>query len=452
MCVSGGNADVDGENVGDVPTRGDYEAARSEVGAEVRRLRDAAGMKQTRLAAKVQLLGVYAGQAAISKLETGRELPSARVVEAIDEVLNAGGQLVEMDDRARRLKDAERVGVPSARAAAAEEESPANRREFALATAGIAVAISDEIARATPTPWTLREIAADLRAMPAAFRATPHADLAPQVEERWQGVEALVKTPASGRVRPRLATYAGQYAYWLAQISFQAGDDQGAEAFVILADQRAQEGGDALLIGAVAFLDSSLAYFRGDYAAAADIAGRMLADPDLHPHTRPTLAAFEARAAALDGQTDRARRSLRQMQDSVWTGEPIPGWTSFGEQARHIYSATVYARLGDGEIAERHARTVIEMADPGDPLNLGDAYNEMGQAFLRRDRPDPERAAGAIREAMAALNGRPYRSVIQQSAQMVGLMSARWPTLPAVRELGEQVHSARLALPAGKTV
>ncbi|MBL7488197.1 hypothetical protein [Frankia sp. AgW1.1] len=53
--------------------------------------------------------------------------------------------------------------------------------------------------------------------------------------------------------------------------------------------------------------------------------------------------------------------------------------------------------------------------------------------------------------ALTVVDGTPTRGVIQRAGQYWQEMNVRWPDLPAVRDLGEIVVSARKALPAART-
>ncbi|MCL9759012.1 hypothetical protein [Frankia sp. AiPa1] len=60
----------------------------------------------------------------------------------------------------------------------------------------------------------------------------------------------------------------------------------------------------------------------------------------------------------------------------------------------------------------------------------------------------PEQAARATEQALALLPDRPSRSGIESADGTWREMTARWPDVPAVRELDEQLVEARRALPA----
>lgn len=402
----------------------------TELRRDLRQRRNVLGISQRELAARVGY-----GRDYVSKIEAGERLPSEEAVRALDRELGAGGSLVELRGRTWLRRQAERAGVTDAGSGDA-----VNRREaLALGGAAFATEISNRIARADPTPMTVRELAADVQALAADYPVTPYATLAPRVETGWRDVEMLLDSRLSPMVRRRLTLLAGQYAYYAGQIGFATGDDRAAGAYLSLAGQHAAEVDDVPLAGSVAAVDSMLSYFTGDYATAADIAGAARGRAD--PYIRPKLAACEARAAVRAGRTDDARAALLDMEASVWTGEPQPGPEMVDEEAVHAYAAIVAGYLGDGERAEDHARESLAMLarKPGQYVQGGGTYAALGRAHLRRRRPDPEQAASAASTALDVLGGQPSRTVRQQVNELRRELSSRWPDLPAVRDLGDQV-------------
>ncbi len=84
-------------------------------------------------------------------------------------------------------------------------------------------------------------------------------------------------------------------------------------------------------------------------------------------------------------------------------------------------------------------------------MQLAGKHNALALSLLNRSKPEPDVAAEAVQNALAVLNGRPTRGVIQRAGEMRRQMDTRWPNLPAVRELGDQVQHSRLALEAGQS-
>ncbi|OHV27447.1 DNA-binding protein [Parafrankia soli] len=391
----------------------------------------------------------------ISEAVAGKQVPSANLIKALDRVLNAGGELISMwkEVRLEGLRQDLDTELPGGRATKGAET---DRREVvelgALAVAaGLAGEVSRRIAGGDPDPLTLDELDERLDQIGTAYTSTPHAVLTPLIVGGWRDVERLLDGRLSGRVRGRLTLVAGQYAFYAGRLAFNVGDDAAARRFASLAELYARDVADPLLSGSVATLQTSIAYYTGRHTAAADIAAQ--ARHGAHPYLRARLAAYEARARAAAGQHEQARQSLRDMQDAVWLGEPMVGTEPFGEELVHTFVAVVSGRLGDGELAEPHARRSLTIlkATGGGYEDIGGTYNALAQAFLRRARPDPEQAADAASAALSVLEGRPTRTVIQRSGQIWQELGARWEGQRAVAELGERLQAHRRALPAGSS-
>ncbi len=321
--------------------------------------------------------------------------------------------------------------------------------------------LSRSIAAADPDPLSLDQAEAQINRIAAVYRTTPHGDLMDAMGPEWQKIEKVLDRRVSPRVRARLTLVAGQYAFYLGTLAFDLGDDDTARGLLTVASQHAAQAKDllpassprrsdvSLLAGSVAAIRSSVAYFSGSYGEAADIAAQ--AREGAHPFARPILAGCEARAAVLAHRPDDAYATLADMQEHVWDGAIMPG-PNPGEAAFvHSFLAIALAHLGNGVEAEPHAKTSLELeiaAGPDHYVQIGGNYTALARTYLRRPEPDPERAADATQQALLAVEGRPTRGVVQRAGEMWRQLDARWPELPAVRDLGEIVKTSGRALQA----
>jgi transcriptional regulator with XRE-family HTH domain len=324
---------------------------------EIATRRQAAGMRQWELARRV-----YCSAGHLCHVEKGRTFPSAQFVALIDEVLAAAGALVDLRRRADQERQASRLGLPVP--PDEEDTTDADRRDVlrlgGLAAAAAAAAdISRRIARADPDPLTLDELEAGIDQIAATYTTREYSDLVAKLGTGWADAETLLDTRVSGSIRRRLSLVAGQYAYYLSRAAGQVRDDASARSFLALAHQHAGEVGDLLLLGSVALERAAVAYGAGRYTVAVDIASA--ARDQAHPYVAPYLAACEAEAAAAAGRPDDARRALRDMQESLWFGEIMPGPAILDEEAGHYFTAAVHGLLGDGVAAEPHAQRSLEM-------------------------------------------------------------------------------------------
>ncbi|MEX5631928.1 helix-turn-helix domain-containing protein [Parafrankia sp. FMc2] len=451
------------------------------LGAELLRRRTDAGLTQDRLAV---LAGYPKGRTIISKCERGRELPSERFTERIDAELDADGAIIRLyrQAEAARLRRAadelappESTEVPQSDLAAvsrldrttdlqalsdehhpAAEEDTTDRRQllqtgglatgFLFTTGAAASALSEQLARADPTPMTLREIGVDLRRIAESYNTTPRLALVPHLEAGWIRVQKLLDSRVSPQVRRKLTGQAGWYSYYIATLAFDLGQDAVAEAHLPIATHHAEEAGDRLLAGSVAAMEWALAHFGGDYIGAMNIAATAQVDTD--PYILPTLAANEAESAARAKRQTQARAALDNMWNHFLQDVAVPGPLTLDEQNAHATSAHVYAALGDGVAAESHARHSLRLlTGTGQFGEVGGTYNALAWSFLRRKNPDPEQAADAARSALRSIEQRPVRWVIRPTASVWQSMNAEWGRLPAVADLGIELgqHRALLA-------
>lgn len=305
------------------------------LGAELKRRRIAAGLSQERLAARVG-----ADQAQISKAETGRKFPPAALVEAIDDVLGAAGVLVDLYVRAWRARQAKTAPYRG-------EEDNTDRRTFVggLGAAAILAAdVSRRIANAGPDELTLDELEAEVDQIARAYSTTPHSQIAPRVIAAWRQVESALDGWTSLAVRGRVTLLAGQLTYYAGRVGFNTGDEQSARRFAVLAEQYADDVGDPSLVGSIAGLRSSIAYYAGRYRNAADFAsaGRRRC----HPYNQARLAAYEARAEAAAGNAGGARAALAAMSDGLWSGRQCrEGHLS---TKRHQTCSPLWCAIGSG--------------------------------------------------------------------------------------------------------
>ncbi|WP_007514901.1 MULTISPECIES: hypothetical protein [Pseudofrankia] len=346
-----------------------------------------------------------------------------------------------------------------------EEVSPTRRRDVlsagVLLTGTAAVAspteqaarISRAIAAATPDPLTLAQLQHGIHELTTRYALTPHADLVAPIERAWTDAEALLDTRITGPTRTDLELVAGQYAYYRGQLAFDMGDNKTALTFLVLAAQHAHAVGDTLLAGSVAVMRSAVAFFAGDFAAAATLAGRTL--PGAHPYVVPTLASSVARSLAQTGDTEGALQALRTMHDNIWTGPFLPGPEPGDEETYEAFSAVTLGYVGRGEDAERHGlRSLTLLAGTGRFVQQAGTQLALARAFLRRQTPDPERAATAVQAALRAAAGNSHPRTTYRAAAIYRHLTANpdWSRLSVVCNLAAQLPAGPRALPSTSVI
>ncbi|MBL7491630.1 hypothetical protein I6A60_25240 [Frankia sp. AgB1.9] len=315
-----------------------------------------------------------------------------------------------------------------------------------------AARISRAIAAAGPDPLTLAQLQHGIHRLTTLYAVTPHGDLIDPIERAWDDAEILLGACRPGPTRQDLDLVAGRYAYYRGQLAFDMGDDHTALTFFVLAAQHADAARDSLLSGSVIVMRSAVAFFAGDYPAAADLAQQ--GQRGAHPYIVPKLASALARARAQIGDTDGALAALRTMRDNIWTGPPQPGPEAGGEEGFEAFSAATLGYLGRGDQAEHHARRSLALLDgSGRHVQIAGTYLALARAFIHRQRPDPEQAASAVRDALTAASGNDHGATTTRAAGIYRRLTAEpgWTRLPAVRDLGNQLPN-RAALPARASV
>jgi len=440
-----------------------------------------AGTNVTQLAEKIG-----SPRQQVSRAVNGREVPSIDLAKDLDPALNAKGRILALRERADLERRARKIGAvlelnrtePSAGrtlpATATDNEtmvevSPVvdtNRRQTfraagALALGAIADDLSAKLKDADPDPGDIDDAEAAVRGVAAAYLVTPHAEKMELLVPQWTATETVLDRRVSPAVRARLTQVAGWYGFYLGLTAFDLGDDRTARKMLRLAKRHAREVADLLpaqsprrsdvllLEGSIAAIRSSIAYFNGAYGEAADIAAQ--AREEAHPYTRPILAGCEARAAAI-ARPDSTEAALADMQEHVWDGPILPGPNPGNTAFAHGFLAVSLNNTGQGVRSENYARTGLALEKAygeGHFVQIAGTHNALALSYLRRPLPDPEAAVASVQDALEVIEDRPTRGVIQRAGEMWRQMDTRWPNLPAVRELGEQVQHSRLALEAG---
>jgi hypothetical protein len=404
------------------------------------------GTNYTRLAQATGFSRAYCSAAA-----KGREVPSEALVAELDAELAADGELLELRDRADRERTARRrrrAAHAPADGGKAKEVDETDRRDFNLAALSLTAIdilhrIGDDVGE-----FTLSEMESDVEEFAAVYDATPHAVLLPQVAARWQTVEErLDRGRISIRDLARAELLGGQFGYLLGRIAFASGRYREARRFADLSDRHARQVGDPLLTGSIAALRSSIAYYTGRYADAADIAAR--ARPSAPKYLAARLAAYEARGWAAVERRDGTTEALRDMRASIIESAPLPGESPFSAGSADMFTAVCHVRLRGGREAEPYARAAIDgLAVSGSYEERGHACLALANAHLLRDRPDPAAAAHAGTRALDVPDGH-LTSTLTAAASRVWDRIQPWADDADVHRFGERVASTCPALPAG---
>jgi tetratricopeptide (TPR) repeat protein len=285
------------------------------LGALLRRLRTAHGLTQSDLGRLAGYDGSYVGA-----VERAAVRPSHELVERCDHALQAGGALLAL----WRLADGEWSTTP-----------PAGRADPGPETAhgpggsepgGDAVVEAMELARRAE----MSEVGADALAgveravdrLREAAAATPPEALVPAVVDQRRYVGRLLEGRLTPAHRRRLLVAAGWLSVLLAQLHFDAGDREAAEANRDTALRLARQAGHTELTAWTVQALASWALADGRFRDALDLAraGQDLAPPATAAAVQ--LALDEAQAWAALG--DRAQAAAARHHAAL-THAMLPG-------------------------------------------------------------------------------------------------------------------------------
>lgn len=285
------------------------------LGALLRRLRTAHGLTQSDLGRLAGYDGSYVGA-----VERAAVRPSHELVERCDHALQAGGALLSL----WRLADGEWSTTP-----------PAGRADPGPETAhgpggsepgGDAVVEAMELARRAE----MSEVGADALAgveravdrLREAAAATPPEALVPAVVDQRRYVGRLLEGRLTPAHRRRLLVAAGWLSVLLAQLHFDAGDREAAEANRDTALRLARQAGHTELTAWTVQALASWALADGRFRDALDLAraGQDLAPPATAAAVQ--LALDEAQAWAALG--DRAQAAAARHHAAL-TRAMLPG-------------------------------------------------------------------------------------------------------------------------------
>ncbi len=424
--------------------------AKRELATRIRELRLAAGYSQERLAAKLGFKRAYVSQA-----ESGRDVPSENLIDALETALDAGGELRTLRGRAWQERRVRRHSPPDPRQGRGEDTT--DRRQVLqtsalVAAADVAADLYHRITAAEPDRLILDELEADLDEIAVTYTTIPHAVAAPRIIGGWQQVEAALDTRRSTPAHARLTLLGGQFAYYLGRLAFNTGDMRSARRFATLAEHHADEAGEPVLCASIAALRSSVAYWTGRHQQALDhlIAARAYD----HPYMRARMAAYEARTYAALGDMEAAAQALNRMEDAAGDHPPRPGSIPVGEAGVAMFRAGVASTMGDGVTAERWSRTSADAysAGGGDFSTEEQAHARLALsiAYLRRPNPEPDTAAAIGVQVLDVLAEHPTHTVAVKARRLAGLFQPAHRQIPEVREYTALLRSTPVpALAAG---
>ncbi|MFJ8536717.1 helix-turn-helix domain-containing protein [Streptomyces sp. NPDC093591] len=288
-------------------------------GAELRRLRIAAGLTLTQLASSV-----HYSKGQLSKIETGRKRPSPELARLCDATLGAHGALVAL--ALTRPQSNAAGAVPRGEAETEDcprpQGAPSRRQVIAVGAATVlATGPTDQVTAAggrrpdtaafgltAPGEPLLSAHRALLDQYRRLGQVSPPSAVLPVVAEQTRALRALA-TRTGSRTGPQLLALAARFAEYTGWLSQEAGDESAALRWTAHAVDLAAASGDHDLASYALVRRALITYYRGEAGDTVALAEGARSDR-LPARIRGLAAQREAQGHALAGDHDACMRGL----------------------------------------------------------------------------------------------------------------------------------------------
>ncbi|MFF9198789.1 helix-turn-helix domain-containing protein [Streptomyces sp. NPDC014779] len=282
-------------------------------GAELRRLRESAGMTLQQLADEMRY-----SKGHLSKIERGMNPPTVILAQRCDSYFNAGGSL-------RRAFAAETE---------ATERKPKPGRRQVIAT-GVGSLLAARLADGSllggaggeePPPGDLYQ--RQLSEMKKLGQTLPPATMLPVLRSQAATVIELASR-SSRSARTELLVTASRFAEYIGWVAQEAGDEAEALNATAEAVELARVGGDVHLADYALVRRALVTYYNGDAAQTIALA-RQAQRSAAPPRIRGLAAQREAQGHALAGDERACGRALDQARLLLAADEGAPGAAALG--------------------------------------------------------------------------------------------------------------------------
>ncbi|HEU0127008.1 MAG TPA: helix-turn-helix transcriptional regulator, partial [Pseudonocardiaceae bacterium] len=380
---------------------------------EIRTRRQTAGLSQPRLAARVGYTKQYVSLAE----RPGRGLPSASLVQALDDALDAGGALVMLQEQAEDARkacrpaaavrtmaqDAHPAGSESEPLSAPSEEVTAAKRRELMATAAVAPEILQrllseaadeamEFTRATGVSAVgrgmLEHLELVLTDLNQGFSHDPPAELFVVARAYRARVDELIRGQHTVAELRELYVYAGYLSELLSCLANDLGHPRAARAFAVDSYVHAEQAGYGELQGWAADMMTVIATYAGrpDQAVQAALKGSAHV-PLVHP-LAIQLRVKAARACAQLGDRERFETlfaEARRLHERMSTPAPVRFGLDTGTMASYAiaaYPAQAYRWLGDFPAAKTHSEAALAVHGSAPPGGSSPGKEAMARLVL----------------------------------------------------------------------
>ncbi|MGQ0776938.1 MAG: helix-turn-helix domain-containing protein [Pseudonocardiales bacterium] len=445
-----------------------------QLAGEIRRRRRDAGWSQPRLAAQIGYTKQYVSLA--ERPERG--LPSAALVQAIDDALNAAGTLVALHDQADTARKACRPATPPRTMAPEDtttdattgqgpdpapersEVKTAKRREL-LATAAVAPEILNQILAEAATEameftrqtgisavgrGTLEHLELVLTDLHRSYSHEPPAELFGVARTYRRRVDELIRGNHTLAELRELYVYAGCLSELLACLAGDLGHPRTAHAYALDSYTHAGHAGHGELQGWATDAMTTIATYAGRPDQSAQAAMQGITHVPLDHPLGIQLRVKAARAYARLGNREKFEAlftEARRLHDRMPSQAPIRFGLDTGTTADYAiaaYPAQAYRWLDDFPTAKTHSEAALavhESAPPGGSSPGKEAMARLVLAIALTHLGTPDEAVALGNAALAS----PISTATFVQAHARDLhttLMTRYPTLPCARDFHEQ--------------
>jgi transcriptional regulator with XRE-family HTH domain len=387
-------------------------------GEEIRRL-----MAEQRVGLRELARQVHYDPGYLSKIVNDRKAVSGALAQRLDAALDAGGVLAAFR------------AIPDLRGTFVYDD-----RERLILAARCPKRLDREVVR------SLAEVLA------AEHRLACQVDSVHMLKAVTAQLSVVLNLTREARapLRGEVLGVAGQYAQFAGWLSGHAGRLAVANAWHDRALGWAAESGDADMTAATLNLKAQVAFLGGKVGPMIGLSQAAQRGTDMSADVRALAIQLEARGHALAGDGDNAHRKLDQAASLIGNavGDPKvgPPWAVYGSIPAYLALQRGLAYL----YLDRNARAVewlsaglAELPPRVGQSELFAGYRVQLAAAHARAR-DPEQACSVAAQAVLIARRTGSPRLRAQLDRLLALLSARWPTLPAVADLGEQLDDQRL--------
>ncbi|MFJ6214985.1 helix-turn-helix domain-containing protein [Streptomyces sp. NPDC092296] len=384
-------------------------------GQALRRLRGTLSVRDVARLAAV-------GKSTIGDLETGRRRPTPTVAAALDDALDAGGELTRLAEHP--------PGTPLLQQVASLQHG-----------------VAESLAAGPMTGAALDEWEYTVARHGRSTRWRPEQQLLPELAADITDLQRLLAHRHPPQVRRRLLLASAQMAGLMALTLLKLGSHSAARDWWRTGRSAAAAAEDRAALSWMYAQESYQLYYCGDLEGAVELAARAQQLAGGLPCVGPALAApLEARALASLGRREETAAALLRAESALArlaAEEQIASAFGYSESQLAFHAGNAWTHLREtARAADEHQRA-LELYPESDRTDR--TLVQLDRAVCLAVGGDPAAAAAAAVEVIEVLPEE-HRSplIIYRARELAAMVPAARQTVPEVRVLREF-----LALPAG---